>query len=138
MSSPWRATFHRTFRTCRSVQFDLELPVIPLLTGHMQLNALTIDGLMVAIAIPAGETTESQGMAEIGQFISNIVHSPVSSNFELRDTKLDLVDHESGFTLRYVFEAFVSEAKDDGSMSLTRRVNSTVSPGISMEMWIQK
>ena len=95
---------------------DLELPVIPLLTGHMQLNALTIDGLMVAIAIPAGETTESQGMAEIGQFISNIVHSPVSSNFELRDTKLDLVDHESGFTLRYVFEAFVSEAKDDGSI----------------------
>lgn len=95
---------------------DVEVPLLPMLTGHVDLSGLNVDTLKVAIDIPPGRNTELQGVEAIAAFVKNIVHSAVSSNFELHDTILDLTDQESGFTLRYGFDAIVSKAKDDGSI----------------------
>ncbi|MEM9590272.1 MAG: AsmA-like C-terminal region-containing protein [Pseudomonadota bacterium] len=95
---------------------SVEIPLLPILTGHVDLEGLDIDGLKVVIDIPPGRETEYEGVEAIGEFVSNVVHSAVSSNFELHDTTFDLVDQESGFTLRYGFDAVVSKAKDDGSI----------------------
>lgn len=94
----------------------VRIPLLPLLTGHLSLDGLTIDGLEVAIDIPPGRDTEYEGVEAIAGFVDNVVHSPVSSNFQLRNTRFDLTDQESGFTLRYGFDAVVSNAKDDGSI----------------------
>ena len=94
----------------------VEIPLLPLLTGHVDLNGLKIDGLEVAINIPPGRDTEYEGVAAIAGFVGNVVHSAVSSNFELENTSFNLTDQESGFTLRYGFDAVVSKAKADGSI----------------------
>ncbi|ODR99189.1 hypothetical protein AUC68_04035 [Methyloceanibacter methanicus] len=97
---------------------SVEIPLLPLLRGHLDLSGLTVDGLKVAIDIPAGRDTEAAGVEAIAAFVENVVHSNVSSNFELRDATLDLTDQESGFTLGYRLDAVVSKAKDDGSIDV--------------------
>ena len=102
---------------------SVEVPLLPLLIGHLDLSGLTVDGLKVAIDIPEGRETEVQGVAAIAGFVSNVVHSAASSNFELRDTALDLTDEESGFTVRYGFDAVISKAKADGSIEVDAQGN---------------
>lgn len=95
---------------------DLEVPLLPILTGHLDLKRLTVDGLKVAIDIPEGRDTEVKGVEAIAGFVSKVVHSSVSSNFELRDTTVDVTDQETGFTLRYALDTVTSTAKDDGTL----------------------
>jgi hypothetical protein len=97
---------------------DVEIPLLPLLTGHLDLSGLTVDGLKVAIDIPPGRGTEVQGVKSIAGFVGNVVHSGTSSNFKMRDTVIDITDQETGFKITYAFDAVVSKARDDGSIAV--------------------
>ena len=97
---------------------DVEIPLLPLLTGHLDLSGLTVDGLKVAIDIPQGRGTEVQGVKSIAGFVGNVVHSGTSSNFKMRDTVIDITDQETGFKITYAFDAVVSKARDDGSIAV--------------------
>jgi len=96
----------------------VEIPLLPLLTGRLDLSGLTVDGLKVAIDLPRGRATEVQGVKAIAEFVGNVVHSGSSSNFELHDATLDITDRETGFTIDYAFDAVVSKAMDDGSVDV--------------------
>ncbi len=97
---------------------SVEIPLLPLLTGHLDLSGLTVDGLKVAIDIPPGRGTEVQGIEAIAGFVGNVVHSGTSSNFKMRDTVVDITDQETGFKITYAFDAVVTNARDDGSIEV--------------------
>lgn len=100
---------------------DFQVPLLPLLIGRVDMDWLTVEGLKVVIELPQGRERESKGAEAIAAFVSGVVHSPVSRNFELRDAAIDYSDRETGFSLRYGIDAIVSKAREDGAVDVDAR-----------------
>lgn len=109
--------------SAKSVQ--LEVPLVPLLAGHVQLNTLVIDGLKLAIEIPQGGAEADEAAIDAAKVVGDFVRSPFADDLLLRNATLDYVNLDSGFELRYAFDEIESQPSDGGGVTIdgTGRLN---------------
>ena len=105
--------------SARSVK--LEVPLLSVLAGSVQLNALVVDGLKVYIEIPEGGAEADEGGVDVTEVIGDLVRSPVAGDLLLREPKFDYVNHDSGFQLHYVFDEIESQPSNDGGVAFNGR-----------------
>ena len=98
----------------KSIKVDV--PLMPLFIADVQLRALVIEGLDVAIEIPEGGADEAS--INVAETVGDFVRSPFASDFVLRDAKVDYVNEENGFDLHYVFDEIASHPSDDGGVDV--------------------
>ena len=81
-------------------RLSLKVPLVPLLAGQMQLHSLAVDGLRVMVDVPQNATGEEDG-TDSGEIIGDFLRSGYAQDLRFHDAKLDYVNQESGFNLRY-------------------------------------
>jgi AsmA family protein len=94
----------------------LELPIMPLLAGDVQLNALVIDRLAASVEIPEGGAAADDGGVDVTELIGDFVRSRFAGDLLLREPKFDYVNHDSGFQLHYLFDEIATRPSGDGGV----------------------
>ena len=103
-------------KTMSAKSVTLEVPLLPLLAGHVQLKSLVIDGLKLAIEIPEDGAVADESGLSVATIVGGLARSDYAGDLILRNASLDYVNRDSGFDLSYDFDEIVSQRADDGGV----------------------
>lgn len=101
-------------KTMSAKSVTLEVPLLALLAGHVQLNSLVIDGLKLSIEIPEGGAAADESGLSVATIVGGLARSDYAGDLILRNAKLDYVNRDSGFDLFYEFDEIASQRMEGG------------------------
>ncbi|MGB6968779.1 MAG: AsmA family protein [Methyloceanibacter sp.] len=97
---------------------SLNLPLLPLLAGQVQLNSLVVEGLKVAMDIPRSGGSENENGADAVELVGEFLRSGFADDLSLRDAAIRYADQESGFDLLYTFDEIATRPQADGGVHI--------------------